>query len=806
MASAAVLAATCGIRFHELTPPLSAQSLSVLDSQSFDRTTPVQAATIPLFCTNKDVVVEAETGSGKTLAFVLPILEILRRVTPPLRGHQVGAMIITPTRELAAQISKVAAPFVAAHGLASSLLVGGTSVAEDLKQVLSCGGANILIGTPGRLNDIMERAAASLDFKKLEVLVLDEADRLLGMGFEVTLSAITARLPKQRRTGLFSATQTRALQELASAGLRNPVRVEVQQQLQQQKLAKSKKQQQEDGGSNKSGGADSVRAVGGGEAGRLTQANGGGRISSSSVKIPPGLRFSHVICSLEEKASQLVHILASQPELKTIVYVLTCACVDYWASVLPQAGPLKKIPLRALHGKMKQSVREAALADFAALPGGGLLLCTDVAARGLDIPGVDCTVQLDPPQDPAAFIHRAGRAARLGRPGTAIVLLTPQEETYVEFLRLRGVPSEVRAPVSPVEDITPMLRKAAKSDRDVMEKGLRAFVSFVRGYKEHHCSFIFRWKELDLGLLGMAFGLLQLPAMPELKRKKGAGKSFVPAEGVDLASIKYKDKSREKQRLKAMKGHRSSSTTGTAAAEPEGPLPPSANTSQGRKGDCGRDSTAERPNRPSVPASAAAPGNRRHLDDAEELADDYRLLKRLKKGVITEAEYDRANGLLPEEDERDTDAVAPLSDVPLDTNPRTAVSMGAVQAETVARNDQSEVHTELDDAARSGDEEGDGPSLLPSDAGALSQSLKVKSRLKSENDANSKAGRHKSDMKNGRRNSVRGKGMTPSAVRKKGGGAGIGKVSKRQRLAERSKRLANMNEQDRAGFRRKSGF
>ncbi|CAN1184831.1 DEAD-box ATP-dependent RNA helicase 18 [Linum perenne] len=356
--------ALTGTRFSDQNPPLSVPVLDALTEGGFDYCTPVQAATIPLLCSYKDAAVDAATGSGKTLAFVVPLVEILRRTSPPPKPHEVMGLIISPTRELSSQIYHVAQPFIAT-------LSNGGDVKADVKMIEE-EGANLLIGTPGRLHDIMERVD-DLDFRNLEVLFLDEADRLLDMGFQKQLNAIISRLPKLRRTGLFSATQTEAVEELAKAGLRNP----------------------------------------------------------------------YLKCEADKKPSQLVDLLVKNKSKKIIIYYMTCACVDYWGVVLPQLSELKVLSLIALHGQMKQNAREKALAKFTSLTS-GVLLCTDVAARGLDIPGVDCIVQYDPPQYPNVFIHRVGRTARLGRQGYGIVFLLPKEEAYVEFLTIRMVPLQER--------------------------------------------------------------------------------------------------------------------------------------------------------------------------------------------------------------------------------------------------------------------------------------------------------------------------------------------------------------------------
>uniref|UniRef100_UPI0005C9E0B3 DEAD-box ATP-dependent RNA helicase 18-like n=1 Tax=Fragaria vesca subsp. vesca TaxID=101020 RepID=UPI0005C9E0B3 len=464
-------------RFSELKPPLSESVLQVLTAAGFDFCTPVQAATIPLLCSFKDVAVDAATGSGKTLAFVVPLVEILRRASTDPKPNQVMGMIISPTREFSSEIYDAAKPFVSTlPNFKCVHLVGGGQVKAEMKLIQEQG-ANLLIGTPGGLYDIMERLD-SLDFRSFEILILDEADRLLDMGFQKQLTDIISRVPKLRRTGLFSSTQTEAVEELARAGLRNPVRVEVH--------AESKSYN------------DSA----------LSQ-------QSASSITPSGFAIEYMKCEADKKPSQLVDILVKNKSYKTIVYFMTCASVDYWGAVLPCLAPLKDINLIALHGQMNEITRDKALASFTSLSS-GVLLCTDVAAHGLDVPGVDCIVQYDAPQNPDVFVHRVGRTARMGRQGRAIVFLLPKEEAYVEFLLLERVPLQERICPDDVSDVVPQMRSAAKKDRDIMEKGKRAFVSYICAYKKHRCSYIFRWKELEIGKLGMGFGLLQFPAMPEV--------------------------------------------------------------------------------------------------------------------------------------------------------------------------------------------------------------------------------------------------------------------------------------------------
>lgn len=244
-----------------------------------------------------------------------------------------------------------------------------------------------------------------------------------------------------------------------------------------------------------------------------------------------------------DKVAQLLRFVelrgASQ---KVIVYFLTCACVDFFAEVLGAAPQTKGVALTALHGRMKQAARERALEAFAQ-GSAGVLLATDVAARGLDIPGVEWILQYDPPQDPDSFVHRVGRTARMGSSGSSLAFLLPSEETYVEFLRLRQVALERAPPLEgarPGPEVTAALRRRAEAEREVAEKSARAFVSFVRGYKEHQCHFIFRLKELPLGFLAASFGVLRMPKMREIKRRVDY-EGFAPS-AVEMDAVPYRDK------------------------------------------------------------------------------------------------------------------------------------------------------------------------------------------------------------------------------------------------------------------------
>lgn len=554
----------------DLTPWLR----DAISTMGFLDMTPVQANTIPLFMKHKDVVVEAVTGSGKTLAFLIPLIERLLRREDQLPEHHVGALVICPTRELAMQIHSVfnsliafatiegdtTVPAAAAEeeaipmqndiegadvpiddsqdevverdplaaakslGLSANLLIGGTtSVQQDVLSFRSKS-PTVLIGTPGRINDFFCTSPIAKT-KELEVLVMDEADRLLDMGFHDVLHSIIGRLPKQRRTGLFSATMTDAVSQLVRTGLRNPVKIVVQ-----------------------------VKAKAG-----------------EDKRTPTSLQIGYMMVKPTEKTTQMIRLLhysLNEDNLtKSIVYFPTCAAVDYFQPLFSQLSQLKKFAIIPLHGKQAPSVRQKNFKRFVSLGAGtpSVLLTTDLAARGLDVPDVDLVIQIDPPQDPSAFSHRCGRAGRAGRPGKAVVLLNEgREEEYVAFLEVRKTPVTQIPRLTAQYSIVPSLQEdlsegtdminerlkaLVRKDRDLYERGMKAFVSYIRFYSKHQAAYIFRLSDLDLEGAASSYGLLRLPSMPELKGHDVSYKN----ETVNLKTFPYADKVREAARQEALK-------------------------------------------------------------------------------------------------------------------------------------------------------------------------------------------------------------------------------------------------------------
>ncbi|KAF2274683.1 ATP-dependent rRNA helicase spb4 [Westerdykella ornata] len=542
-------------QWDALTPGLSEWILDAIKAMGFTKTTPVQEAAIPLFMGNKDVVVEAVTGSGKTLAFLIPVVERLLRLDAPIKKHHVGAIVISPTRELATQIHTVLVSLLNFHSPSAALLKteeeedspmadadstplpvypastlkvvpqlllgGSVTPAQDLSTFLKKS-PNVLIGTPGRLLELLSSPHVHCPQSSFDVLVLDEADRLLDLGFKEDLQKILSRLPKQRRTGLFSASVSEAVDQLVRVGLRNPVRIAVK-----------------------------VKA--------RSSANGPeGSAKIEDKRTPASLQMSYLITPPTHKLPSIQKLLASlnpTPQ-KTILYLSTCYSVDYFQHILPAILP--GFTLIPLHGKHPDKVRRKNFSKFIDCMTPSILLTTDVAARGLDIPSVDLVLQLDPPSDPKTFIHRCGRAGRAGRKGLAVTFLTPgREEDYIEFLRVRQTPispltnPSISISAPEAQRLTEEIRAVVRTDRAIFDKAQRGFVSWVRAYSKHTASSIFRIADLEWAELGNAWGLLRLPSMPELKKWEGDRSLGV---SIDWDAFAHKDKVREKQRLAELKG------------------------------------------------------------------------------------------------------------------------------------------------------------------------------------------------------------------------------------------------------------
>ena len=352
---------------------IAPEILAVLDEAGYDRPTPIQERALPPLLEGRDLIGVAETGTGKTLAFLLPILTRLEGNAPDPR-----AVVICPTRELAQQVAAEAERFGARRGVRMSLVYGGTSSGEQKKKLAA--GCDLLIGTPGRLLDLLQSAWVSL--RRVRHVVLDEADRMLDMGFIRDVDAILRRTPASRQTMLFSATVPDEVRRLADRYLHDP---------------------------------------------EIIRMHAGTRVARSVEH-----RFIEV--SESAKVDRLLDVLAREKPGKTLVFTATREGTSELAGAL-RRGRHHVVSLSSL---LSQANRERALEAFrsGACP---ILVATDVAGRGLDILDIDLVVNFDVPLQPEDYVHRIGRTGRAARAGKAITLVSEADERRAAHIeRLLG--------------------------------------------------------------------------------------------------------------------------------------------------------------------------------------------------------------------------------------------------------------------------------------------------------------------------------------------------------------------------------
>lgn len=496
-------------------------------SLEYPAMTPVQASTIPLFSKNKDVIVESVTGSGKTLSFVVPILQHVsnrlyghmdsdEKPTPIKKGHFL-AVVVAPTRELASQIKDVFDKLVEflpenKTPIKTQLVVGSlSSTRQNLEEFLT-GKAQIFVGTPGRLNEILSHSKVST--ASVEVAVLDEADRLLDLSFETEVELILKLLPKQRRTGLYSATLSAAGDRVFRTGMMNPVRISVQ---------------------NK----------------------------ASSKAAPTSLSIQYMLIDSERKLSTFLRLAMDYRYRKCIAYFPTCASVKFFYNIITKLAGTQNIEFYSLHGQLSTLSRMKTLQSFVdgdASEKKYVLMTTDVAARGIDIPDVDLVIQLDAPTDPDMFLHRCGRTGRANKSGHALLFLNKDstEEEYINFMDVKNVAMTEMDPPS-TDDLHETLRKKLQAymleDRARHEAAVKAYVGFVRYYQKHIASSIFRLQSLDYLGIARMYGLLRLPKMPETKyipSEKFPENGWLSDVVLDMDTFAYADKEKERVRLETL--------------------------------------------------------------------------------------------------------------------------------------------------------------------------------------------------------------------------------------------------------------
>jgi ATP-dependent RNA helicase RhlE len=347
---------------------LSDSLLRAVRQEGYDVATPIQTQAIPPILAGRDLLGCAQTGTGKTAAFALPTLERLAigGQPPRERGRPIRALVLAPTRELAAQIGESFRAYGRFTGLRHTVIFGGVGQMPQVRAIQH--GVDVLVATPGRLLDLMNQGFVRLD--RVEILILDEADQMLDMGFIHDLRRIVARVPRQRQTLLFSATMPEEIRRLADQWLSDPVEVRV------------------------------------------------------APQATPAERVAQSVYFVERpaKAALLARYLREQNAGRTLVFTRTKHGADKLVRVLTQHG----LRAAAIHGNKSQSARQQVLAQFKS-PHPPILVATDIAARGLDIDGVSHVVNYDLPLTPEVYVHRIGRTGRAGADGIALTLCDREE-------------------------------------------------------------------------------------------------------------------------------------------------------------------------------------------------------------------------------------------------------------------------------------------------------------------------------------------------------------------------------------------
>ncbi|WFD01699.1 RNA helicase [Malassezia obtusa] len=505
--------------FAEL--PLSHRTQQGLKKAGFLDLTDIQAQSLPHALRGRDVLGAARTGSGKTLAFLIPVLEMLYRKRWS-NGDGLGALIVSPTRELAMQIFEVLRQIGGLHTFSAGLVIGGKDLKHEQDRLRKM---NILVATPGRLLQHLDQTVG-FDCSDLQVLVLDEADRILDMGFANTLNAILEHLPTSRQTLLFSATQTRRVKDLARLSLDDPEYVAVR---------------------------DAE--------------------SSAQSSTPAQLEQFFMTVPLEKKLDTLFSFLRTHTQSKVLVFLSSCRQVQYVHEVFCKLRP--GLPLMALHGKQKQTRRLKIFQDYTRSKHAALF-ATDIAARGLDFPAVDWVVQVDAPDSSDTYIHRVGRTARYQAHGKGLLFVLPSEAPGV-LAQLRAVEipiTEIKAKETKIQSIENQLQSFAFQDPELKHLAQKAFVSYVRSIHLHKDKDTFSVTKLPLNEFAAALGL---PGAPKIKLVKDVQKAQRAEAAARAAAAS--DESEESDDEDASE---SSAEEATSDAEPARPEPAKVRTKHDR--------------------------------------------------------------------------------------------------------------------------------------------------------------------------------------------------------------------------------
>ncbi|KAJ5871422.1 uncharacterized protein N7529_003775 [Penicillium soppii] len=480
-------------KFTELN--LSEKTMKGIEDMGFTTMTEIQQRTIPALLAGRDVLGAAKTGSGKTLSFLIPAIEMLQALRfKPRNGT--GVLVVSPTRELALQIFGVARELMTHHSQTYGIVIGGANRRAEAEKLMK--GVNLLIATPGRLLDHLQNTQGFI-FKNLKTLIIDEADRILEVGFEDEMRQIVKILPaEERQTMLFSATQTTKVEDLARISLRpGPLYINVDHRKEHSTVA--------------------------------------------------GLEQGYVLCEADKRFLLLFSFLKRNLKKKIIVFFSSCNCVKYHAELLNYID----LPVLELHGKQKQQKRTNTFFEFCNAKQ-GTLICTDVAARGLDIPAVDWIIQFDPPDDPRDYIHRVGRTARGAEgKGRSLMFLQPSEVGFLKHLKEARVPVvEFEFPASKIVNVQSQLEKLIGQNYYLNKSAKDGYRSYLQAYASHSLRTVFDVNKLDLVKVAKGFGFTAPPridiqlgaSLSRDKKQEQQGRRTYGSQPKNGAGLKFKRK------------------------------------------------------------------------------------------------------------------------------------------------------------------------------------------------------------------------------------------------------------------------
>eukprot|EP00835_Amoeboradix_gromovi_P003193 NODE_202_length_14999_cov_0.270067.p1 type:complete len:660 gc:universal NODE_202_length_14999_cov_0.270067:236-2215(+) len=444
---------------------ISKNLLNGLKASNYHELTKIQELAINPALEGKDVIVAAKTGSGKTLCFLIPMLELLYKEKTSRHDGLVG-LILTPTRELALQIFNVLRKIGKKFEFSAGLLIGGNNIKHEQGNI---GFMNILICTPGRLLQHLDQTPL-FSADNLKCLIIDECDRVLDMGFKKQLEAIIEHLPpteySPRKTFLYSATINKSVIEIASNYMSNPTTIKLYEQ---------------------------------------------------DILTPVQLNQRYMITDADKKLDVLWSYIKTHLNSKSMIFLTTCKQVRYIYESFRQLRP--GVSLMHIHGAMKQNRRMENYSQFMHSKK-AVLFCTDVASRGLDFTGVDWILQVDCPEDVDQYIHRVGRSARHMKGGNTLLLLTPNENEFINMLNNKDIPiKEIKMNKEKQLSIAEKLAGVLVQHKDLKSLAYSYFVSYASAIYKSNDKEVFQFDKYPWEAIAMHLGLHAMPIIQFKKRK-----------------------------------------------------------------------------------------------------------------------------------------------------------------------------------------------------------------------------------------------------------------------------------------------